>query len=120
MDRALSVGRLRNIDYVRRNKRVPMWLEAQYALYDKLVFSKLKQAVGIENGNIFPTAGAPLSDTINEFLHSCGSHILYGYGLSETCLLYTSYTIRRDDEAAAHREHVLSFRCKYISGYRVS
>ena len=38
----------------------------------------------MENGNIFPTAGAPLSDTINEFLHICGINIVYGYGLSET------------------------------------
>ena len=96
--RALHVGRRRNIDYIRCNRRVPVWLEAQYALYDKLVFSKLKKAVGIENGNIFPTAGAPLSDTINEFLHSCGIHILYGYGLSETtatvsCFELTGYRI---------------------------
>ena len=52
--------------------------------YDKFVFSKIRRAVGVENGNIFPTAGAPLSDTINEFLHICGINIVYGYGLSET------------------------------------
>lgn len=84
IDRALVVGRRRNLDYVRCGRRVPVWLACQYAFYDRMVFSKLKKAVGIENGNIFPTAGAPLSDTINEFLHSCGINILYGYGLSET------------------------------------
>lgn len=84
IDRALVVGRRRNLDYVRCGRRVPVWLACQYAFYDRVVFSKLKKAVGIENGNIFPTAGAPLSDTINEFLHSCGINILYGYGLSET------------------------------------
>ena len=40
----------------------------QYRFYDKFVFSKIRRAVGVENGNIFPTAGAPLSDTINELL----------------------------------------------------
>ena len=84
IDRALVVGRRRNLDYMRCGRRVPVWLACQYAFYDRVVFSKLKKAVGIENGNIFPTAGAPLSDTINEFLHSCGINILYGYGLSET------------------------------------
>lgn len=84
IDRALVVGRRRNLDYVRCGRCVPVWLACQYAFYDRVVFSKLKKAVGIENGNIFPTAGAPLSDTINEFLHSCGINILYGYGLSET------------------------------------
>ena len=44
----------------------------------------MRKAIGIPNGNIFPTAGAPLSDTINEFLHTCGINIVYGYGLTET------------------------------------
>ena len=96
--RALSVGRRRNIDCLRNRRRVPLLLSMQYALYDRLVFSKLRKAIGIENGNIFPTAGAPLSDTINEFLHSCGINILYGYGLSETtatvsCFGLTGYRI---------------------------
>lgn len=96
--RALSVGRRRNIDCLRNRRRVPLLLSLQYALYDRLVFSKLRKAIGIENGNIFPTAGAPLSDTINEFLHSCGINILYGYGLSETtatvsCFGLTGYRI---------------------------
>ena len=96
--RALSVGRRRNIDCLRNRRRVPLLLSMQYALYDRLVFSKLRKAIGIENGNIFPTAGAPLSDTINEFLHSCGINILYGYGLSETtatvsCFGLTGYQI---------------------------
>lgn len=98
IDRALVVGRRRNLDYVRCNKRVPLWLACEYAFYERMVFSKLKKAVGIENGNIFPTAGAPLSDTINEFLLSCGINILYGYGLSETtatvaCFDLTGYRI---------------------------
>ena len=96
--RALSVGRRRNIDCLRNRRRVPLLLSLLYALYDRLVFSKLRKAIGIENGNIFPTAGAPLSDTINEFLHSCGINILYGYGLSETtatvsCFGLTGYRI---------------------------
>lgn len=96
--RALSVGRRRNIDCLRNRRRVPLLLSLQYAFYNRLVFSKLCKAIGIENGNIFPTAGAPLSDTINEFLHSCGINILYGYGLSETtatvsCFGLTGYRI---------------------------
>ena len=83
-NRALSVGRRRNLDYVRNCRRVPFLLALQYAFYDRLVFRKLRKAIGIERGNIFPTAGAPLSDSINEFIHSCGINILYGYGLSET------------------------------------
>ena len=83
-ERAFVIGRRRNVEYLRAGKCVPLWLECQYRFYDKFVFSKIRRAVGVENGNIFPTAGAPLSDTINEFLHICGINIVYGYGLSET------------------------------------
>ena len=83
-ERAFVIGRRRNVEYLRVGKRVPLWLECQYRFYDKFVFSKIRRAVGVEKGNIFPTAGAPLSDTINEFLHICGINIVYGYGLSET------------------------------------
>ena len=83
-ERAFAIGRRRNVECLRVGKRVPLWLECQYKFYDKFVFSKIRRAVGVENGNIFPTAGAPLSDTINEFLHICGINIVYGYGLSET------------------------------------
>ena len=40
---------------------------------------------------MFPTAGAPLSDTIVEFLHTCGINIVVGYGLSETTATVTCY-----------------------------
>ena len=44
----------------------------------------MKKVLGIERGRFFPVAGAPLSDTINEFLQSVNIPIAYGYGLSET------------------------------------
>lgn len=44
----------------------------------------MKRVLGIERGRFFPVAGAPLSDTVNEFLQSVNIPIAYGYGLSET------------------------------------
>ena len=89
--RALKVGRRRNLDYVRMGKKVPWWLEKQYQFFDKRVFSTIRKAIGIDRGNIFPTAGAPLSENIVEFLHSCGINIVIGYGLSETTATVTCY-----------------------------
>lgn len=89
--RALKVGRRRNLDFVRRGLKVPRFLEMQYQFFSKNVFSTVKRAIGIENGNIFPVAGAPLSATIVEFLHSCGINIVIGYGLSETTATVTCF-----------------------------
>lgn len=98
MQEALKVGKRYNLDYVRQNKKAPWWLASRYRFFDKVVFNKLRRVIGIENGNIFPVAGAPLSDTINEFLHACGINVLYGYGLSETtatvsCFDLTGYEL---------------------------
>ena len=88
---ALSVGRKRNLDYVRLNRPVPWMLEKSYQFFEKRVFSLLKRAMGVENGNIFPTAGAPLSTSIVEFFHSCGINVMIGYGLSETTATVTCF-----------------------------
>ncbi len=82
--RALSVGRRRNLHYKRLGLKVPRWLETQYRFFDKHVFSMVKSAMGITNGNLYPTAGAPLSPAIVEFFRAIGVNIVIGYGLSET------------------------------------
>ncbi len=96
--RALAVGKRRNLDYKRLGATPPRLLEAEYRFWDKRIFSKLKKAIGIPNPNFFPTAGAPLSDRICEFMRSVGIDVIIGYGLSETtatvsCFRQTGYEI---------------------------
>jgi len=56
----------------------------KFFLYRQTIFYLVKRVVGIDRGNFFPVAGAPLSDTINEFMQSIDVHLIYGYGLTET------------------------------------
>lgn len=88
---ALSVGRKRNLKYLRVGRKAPWLLEKAYRFFDKRVLRPVRKAIGVENGNIFPTAGAPLSPGIVEFLHSCGINIVIGYGLSETTATVTCF-----------------------------
>lgn len=91
VQRALKIGTIRNLEYVRLGKRAPWWIEKQYQFFDKRILSVMRKAIGIDNGNIFPTAGAPLSANIVEFFHACGVNIVIGYGLSETTATVTCF-----------------------------
>jgi len=96
--RALKVGKRRNIHYVRLGLKVPRLLESEYRFWDSRIFQKLKNAVGIPDPKMFPTAGAPLSDRIVEFMRAVGIEIVVGYGLSETtatvtCFPFVNYEI---------------------------
>lgn len=87
----LRIGRKYNLQYVRTGKKAPWWLEKLYRFYDKKVFAPVRRVIGADHGNIFPTAGAPISPNIVEFFHSIGINILVGYGLSETTATVTCY-----------------------------
>ena len=95
---ALAVGKIYNLDFKRVGKTPSLIIQIKYAIADKLIFSKVKKTIGLENANMLPTAGAKLSDEINTFMRSIGVPIVYGYGLTEStatvsCFSYVDFKI---------------------------
>ncbi len=87
----LAIGKKHNIDYLRLGKKPSLWLRTKYNFADRVIFSKVKNTIGIERGNIFPVGGAALSDNICIFFKSIGVPICYGYGLTESHATVTCY-----------------------------
>ena len=83
-NRALAVGRKHNIEYLSRGKRPPLALHLEYKFFDKMVFSLVRNQLGLTNPNFFPTAGSYVSPEVEEFVHSIGIFMMVGYGLTES------------------------------------
>jgi long-chain acyl-CoA synthetase len=68
-------------------------LRLRHALYDRLVYAKLRQAVG---GRVryAVSGGAPLGDRLGHFFRGVGIPVLEGYGLTETS---AAATVNRPD-----------------------
>jgi long-chain acyl-CoA synthetase len=80
-DRAAAVAE----DYSRATTsggKVPLGLKLQHAVFDKLVYSKLRAAIG---GNVryAVSGGAALGERLGHFFNGVGILILEGYGMTE-------------------------------------
>ncbi len=81
--KAVAAGKLAG-PYFMANKKLPFFLGLKYRFYDKLIFSKLKVAIGLDRGEVFGAAGAPLLSEIHDFFWGMNVQIRKGYGLTET------------------------------------
>lgn len=81
---ALAVGRKHNIEYLSLGKKPPVALHLEYELLNRTVFSLVRKELGLENAHFFPTAGAAVSEHVEEFVHSIGLNMVVGYGLTES------------------------------------
>ncbi len=70
------------LSYREKGKSPPLSLRLKYAIANKLVFDKLREAVG-GNLRFGITAAAPLSPEIIKFFQSLGIPLYEGYGMTE-------------------------------------
>src|SRR5450432_125798 len=79
---AVAVGE-RWTEVVLSGRKPRMLLALEHRIADKLVFGKVREAVG-GRLRFFISGSAPLSTEISRFFYSAGLVILEGYGLTET------------------------------------
>jgi long-chain acyl-CoA synthetase len=81
-DTAFAVGR-KVAERRRKGQSVPLFLQLPHALFDRLVFAKVRDVFG---GRIrfFVSGSAPLNRDIAEWFDAAGLLILEGYGLTES------------------------------------
>jgi long-chain acyl-CoA synthetase len=91
-DRAESVA-IAYSEATSDNRTAPLGLRLQHALFDRLVYGKLRDALG---GNCVAavSGGAPLGPRLGHFFRGVGVTIYEGYGLTETT---AGVTVNRPD-----------------------
>ena len=81
-NKAFEVGR-KVVHLKAAGKPIPLMLGLQYKLFDKLVFSKVRERFG-GRARFFISGSAALNRDIAEWFDAAGVVILEGYGLTET------------------------------------
>jgi long-chain acyl-CoA synthetase len=80
---AIRTGK-KAVPYLTANRALPFPLGAKYRLFDKLIFSKLRAALGLDRMIVMGIGGAPLAYGIWEFFQAMNIEVHLGYGLTET------------------------------------
>ncbi len=73
-----------NLPYICNDKPRTGWFAFKYNLADKIIFSKLKTALGMDKLHGALSGGGPLSVSDAEFFLGMGIKVLEGFGLTET------------------------------------
>ncbi len=80
---AMSVAR-KNLPYICHDRPRKGLFAMQYALAHKIIFSKLKAALGMDRLRFALSGGGPLSVSDAEFFLGMGIKVCEGFGLTET------------------------------------
>jgi len=91
ISRMIFYWAMRITEHYRVNDR--SWLyNLKLKIADKLVYSKIRQKVGVDNIDVIVTGGASIAKKISGFFSAIGVTIFEGYGLTETSPVITVST----------------------------
>jgi len=68
----------------REGKPVPLGLKVKRGLFDKLVFSKVRQKIGLDECMFTVTGAAPMAPDTHDFFAGIGLPLYEGYGMTES------------------------------------
>jgi long-chain acyl-CoA synthetase len=86
-----AVANARKREQMRKRGKRSRWVDLQNDLFDKLVFSKVRDAFGGKLKYAF-SGGAAISTEVAEFISAVGITVYEGYGLTETSPVVTANT----------------------------
>ncbi|MDE0172457.1 MAG: long-chain fatty acid--CoA ligase [Defluviicoccus sp.] len=81
--RALTCGMARAARLL-AGDRVPVWLEIQFRLWDRLVLANLRRMIGLDRARYVATGAAPISPDLVKWYWAIGLVMLEGYGQTES------------------------------------
>lgn len=82
IEKAIAAG-FEKVESEQSGKGVPIGLALKYGLLNRLVLSKLRQGLGMENVRFAITGAAAINPEIIKFVHAIGLDLLEGYGQTE-------------------------------------
>ncbi|HZD38645.1 MAG TPA: AMP-dependent synthetase/ligase, partial [Actinomycetes bacterium] len=65
-------------------KPVPLGLRIRRAVFDRLVYAKIRERIGLDECQVTFSGAAPLADDVMEFFLAIGVPLREGYGLTES------------------------------------
>lgn len=80
---AIELGR-RVVRLEQAGKPVPLGLRLRRALFDRLVYAKVRERIGLDQCEVVFSGAAPLADDVMEFFLALGLPLREGYGLTES------------------------------------
>ncbi len=72
------------VELEQAGKAIPLPLKVKNALFDKLIFSKTREELGMEHCRFAITGSAPVAPEVIKFIHAIGIDLVEAYGQTET------------------------------------